>query len=152
MLAISALSGKFAEPITICPPAAAEPEAPDPDAAAEVAELVELDSGLEELPHADRVSTTARPAATKAPLRVSVDRRDTGTPWWSGTAELADRKSSGIRGVGGGIATISSGGPTRGPARRRRATSEMVLVAVHPPPPIADCVLSTTRSAVVAET
>ena len=82
MLAISALSGKFAEPMTIgAPPAAAEPE-PDPAAAAEVAAdaLELLASGSEEPPQADKVSAAASPAATSALPRV---RSGTNRHWCS---------------------------------------------------------------------
>src|SRR6478736_1684095 len=69
MLASSAFSGKFADPTTIEPPAAADPEADafaDPEAAAAV-----VSSGLPELPQADTVSRAARPAASSPALLIS---------------------------------------------------------------------------------
>src|ERR1700712_873574 len=86
MLAIKALSGKFADPMTIGPPAAAEPEpAADPDAAALAGAELELASGSEEDPHADSARAAARPTATTALPRVNRDRTDTGTPCRVGT-------------------------------------------------------------------
>src|SRR5664279_6579000 len=77
MLAISALSGKLAEPITIDPPAAEpEPEAAEPEAAADAGE--EVVSGSDDDPHADSVSAAASPAAISTLARVRVERTDTG--------------------------------------------------------------------------
>src|SRR5664279_2889299 len=72
MLAISALSGKLAEPMTIEPPEAE----PDPEAAADAVE--EVASGSDDDPQADSVSAAASPAAISTLARVRVGRTDTG--------------------------------------------------------------------------
>src|SRR5664279_742735 len=76
MLAISALSGKLAEPITIGPDADSDPEAPD-EAAAEAVEELEEASGSDD-PQADSANAAASPAAISTLARVRVERTDTG--------------------------------------------------------------------------
>src|SRR6478672_845151 len=92
MLAIRALSGKSAEPMTTLPPAAAAEPEPDAAAEADVGAALELASGSEELPQAVKASAAARPAATIVLPRVRVDRTDTGTPcvvWADGGCRLS---------------------------------------------------------------
>src|SRR5664279_1655170 len=180
MLAISALSGKLAEPMTISPDADSDPEAPD-EAAAEAVEELEEASGSDD-PQADSANAAASPAAINTLARVRVERTDTGY-------SLAGRGLAGLGGRGAdrsGIAADSAAGscsasrpgrhrsarvgahrgPRSGPAEdRNRAgrlatTSKVELVACHRSPPArfagsrtADppsCSIATTRSDVVA--
>src|SRR6478752_1572521 len=95
MLANSALSGKLADPMTIAPPAAAEPEpdaAAEPEAAADA--LVLLASGSDEPPQAVNVRAAASPAATSVLPLMSLDRTDTAAPRDPGRPGVAGRGSA----------------------------------------------------------
>src|SRR3954447_2265751 len=101
MLARVAFSGKFAEPMVMVPPAAADPLPAEPDApdaalvAAAALDVEEPASGSDELPQADRASAAAMAPAMSIAGRMVRWRWCTVTPGCAGEWCVGRARGSG---------------------------------------------------------